>query len=103
MKNIWIAKRNTHISELQIERMMKYFDFDMVQSVIIKMGWLHKGKMNPSIDDLKATAKKLLERAAEDDDWSSIGQDCGHGFNVNKLPNGTIVLNYSVELWSEFR
>ncbi len=97
MKNHWLKKKIDKVTQAQIDRIMRTFNFDKVRNVIRIFN------LTMPHSDLESQARKLLERVAGEDDWGAIGVDCGHGLNAMKLPNGDLVLHFSMELWQEQR
>ncbi len=85
MNNHWLTKK-------MIDRLINNFDFDKVRHAmkVLDLKW--------HTDELEEEARNLLEKVAKDEGWGWIGVDIGYGFTAQKLPNGELVLHFSLEL-----
>lgn len=90
MRNQWLDRN----IEKKINRVLESFDFDAVRNAVRILN------LNYAVSDLEDHAKQILEKVAYDDDWGWIGVDVGSGLTAQKLPNGDLILHFSLELVS---
>lgn len=103
--NNWLKRHESNVVDSQIKRIMNTFDFEHLQKCIVALNGLIAWKFiqSPTVEQLRADAEAKLRQVAADKSWCSVGQECGHGFNATKLPDGELVLDFSIELWREQR
>jgi hypothetical protein len=90
MRNQWLD----NAIQKKIDRVLEDFDFDAVRDAVRILN------LNYTVVDLEDHAKRILEKVAYDDDWGWIGVDVGAGLTAQKLPNGDLILHFSLELAS---
>lgn len=92
MRNLWLDKA----IQDKIDRVLGDFDFDAVRDAIRILNLSYNSA------NLEDHARKLLEHVAYDDDWGWCGVDIGSGLTAEKLPNGELILHFSLELARTF-
>jgi hypothetical protein len=98
MKNFWIKTNLIKTHAAQIQKIMDSFNFEEVQRMLEKI--VEVG-LPPTAAALRIEANNLLERVAAEDGWGFIGVECGRGFTAHKLPDGSLLLYYSLDFWGE--
>ena len=79
-----------------VEEVMNRFDFLRVQTAMRALGWTYFNETeSPNLDTLRATARQLLDRVAEEKE-AFVEHQIG-GFRACWFPAGTVALTFVVE------
>jgi hypothetical protein len=79
-----------------VEEVLNRFDFQRVQAAMRALNWTYLGETeSPSIETLRATARRLLETVAEEKE--AFAEHQIGGFRACWYPAGTVALSFVVE------